>query len=356
MKRKAFASLLMLWLAVPTLVAIGFVGLTKANGYVAPEKVPVGQAYIRSNGDVEPPTLPIQRSGNVYALTNNIVNYSIEIQKDNIILDGNGYSLTFRPMGKEDNPWSEKTADPAIRIINKNNIIVKNVTFDNYITGSFTGVGVENSSNIIITNTTVKNELGVSIRSSTWCSYIGNEITNAGVGIGIFDSTFINLAYNEISKNRYMGATIGSVSYSNITRNNIMDNAEAGIIIHGSNFNNCIFENNFIDNEVGILYRGDSNISANDKIFDNYWYNNQWNIQNTNDKGMPYVAVADHSPLTSPISTSFDPLLFPLPSLSSTSTSEPFPITRVVAVSGAVVIVGVGLLFYLKKRKESRGP
>jgi LPXTG-motif cell wall-anchored protein len=45
-----------------------------------------------------------------------------------------------------------------------------------------------------------------------------------------------------------------------------------------------------------------------------------------------------------------------LPSLSSTSTSEPFPITRVVAVSGAVVIVGVGLLFYLKKRKESRGP
>jgi hypothetical protein len=352
MKRKAFASSLILWLAVSTLTAIGFVGLTKANGYVPPERLPLGQAYIRSNGDVDPSTLPIQRLGNVYALTNNIVNYSIEIQKDNVIFDGNGYSLMFRPMGKEDNPWSEKTADPAIRIINKTNIIVKNVTFDNYITGSFTGVRVENSSNIIIMNTTVKNELGVSIRSSTWCSYIGNEITNEGIGIGIFDSTFINLAYNEISKNRYIGATIGSVSHSNITRNNIMDNAEAGIIIHGANFNNCIFENNFINNEVGLLYRGGSNISANDNIFNNYWYNNQWNIQNTYDNGMPFVAVADHSPLTSPISTSFDPLLFPLPSLSSTSTSEPFPTTLFIASVITVAVVGAGLIIYFKKHNH----
>jgi hypothetical protein len=351
MKRKTLALSFILWLAVSTLASLEFINLTKANGYFLPEKLPMGQAYIRSNGTVEPPTLPIQRLGNVYALMNNIVNYSIEIQKDNVIFDGNGYSLTFRSVGKENNPWSEKTADPAIRIINKNNIVVKNVTFDNYITGSFTGVRVENSSNIIIMNTTVKNELGVSIRSSTWCSYIGNEITNEGVGIGIFDSTFINLAYNEISKNRYIGATIGSVSYSNITRNNVMDNAEAGIILHGSNFNNCIFENNFINNEVGLLYRGGSNMSANDNIFNNYWYNNQWNIQNTYDNGMPYVAVADHYPLTSPISTSFDPSLFPLPSLSSTS-SEPFPITLVATSIASVVVIGIGLLVYFKKRNK----
>jgi hypothetical protein len=349
MKRIAFASLLILWLAVPTLTVIGFVGLTKANGFVPPEKLPLGQAYIRSNGDVEPPTLPIQRSGNVYALTSNIVNYSIEIQRDNVVFDGNGYSVTFRSVGEEDNPWSEKIADPAIRINNKNNVIVKNVTFDNYITGSFTGVGVENSSNIIIMDTTVKNELGVSIRSSTWCSYIGNEVTNTGVGIGVFDSTFINLAYNEISKNGYIGATIGSVSHSNITRNNIIDNAEAGIILFGSNFNNSIFENNFINNEVGLLYRGDFNISANDNIFNNYWHNNQWNTQNTNDKGQPYVAVADPYPLASPISTSFNPALFPSPSL---STSEPFPTTLVAAPIASIVVVGIGLLVYFKKRKR----
>ena len=353
MKRKAFASLLVLWLAVPTLTAIGFVGLTKANGFIPPEKLPMGQVYIRSNGDVEPTTLPIQRSGNIYALTSNIVNYSIEIQRDNVVFDGNGYSVTFRPVGKEDNPWSEKTADPAIRINNKNNVIVKNVTFDNYITGSFTGVGVENSSNIIIMNTTVKNELGVSIRSSTWCSYIGNEIINTGIEIGIFNSTFINLAYNEISKTMYIGATLGSVSHSNITRNNVIDNAEAGIILFGSNFNNSIFENNFINNEVGLLYRGDSKMSAKDNIFNNYWHNNQWNTQNTNDKGQPYVAVADHSPLASPISTSFDPTLFLSPSL---STSEAFPTTLVTASIAAsiasVVVVGIGLLVYFKKRKR----
>lgn len=358
MKRKAL-SLFILWLTASTLTAMEFTSLTKADPIV-PEIIPMQLAYIRSNGDIDPSTLPIRRLDNVYVLTGDMVNYSIEIQRDNVIFDGNGYSLTFRPIGKEDDPYSPQTADPVIRVLNRDSIIIKRVTFEPFITGSFTAVGVENSSNVIIMNNTMTSLLGVSIRLSTQCSVIGNKITNAGVGVGIFDSKLINLAYNEISS-RYIGATIGSVSYSNITRNKITDNAETGILLHGSNFNNRIFENNFINNDIGLLYKGDSNISANDNIFNNYWSNNQANIKNTNGNGITYAdTAADQSPLASPISTSFDPSLFPLPSLtpavsptpSAQSDAKPFPTTLIIASIASVTCVGIGLLLYFKKRKR----
>ncbi len=65
MKRKTFAFMLILFLAAALiLTALQFIQLTKANAIPLPEKLPVNQAYIRSDGSVDPPSMPIERSGN----------------------------------------------------------------------------------------------------------------------------------------------------------------------------------------------------------------------------------------------------------------------------------------------------
>ena len=90
-------------LVVSTLASTGLISSTKANGIpLVPERLPIKQAYIRSNGDVDPSTLPIERSGNVYILKDNILNYSITIEKNNVVIDGNGSLLEIPAYGETD--------------------------------------------------------------------------------------------------------------------------------------------------------------------------------------------------------------------------------------------------------------
>ncbi len=51
-----------------------------------------GTIYIRVDGSIDPPTAPIKRVGNLYTLTSDIFE-SIVIEKDNIVIDGAGYTL-----------------------------------------------------------------------------------------------------------------------------------------------------------------------------------------------------------------------------------------------------------------------
>ena len=69
-----------------------FTSLSSANFF--PDPGPdLPRIYIRSNGNIEPATVPIERTGNIYKLTGNIILYTIEIQRDNIVLDGAGHSI-----------------------------------------------------------------------------------------------------------------------------------------------------------------------------------------------------------------------------------------------------------------------
>jgi len=124
--KKTVASLLISWLAVSTLTAMEFTSLIKADPII-PEIVPMEHVYIRSNGDIDPPPLPIERSGEVYVLKDNILNCTIEIQKDNVMIDGNGFSLMLSPLNEVG--WEPKTGSPFIQISNKNNIIIKKEIF-----------------------------------------------------------------------------------------------------------------------------------------------------------------------------------------------------------------------------------
>jgi len=53
----------------------------------------VGFIYIRADGSIDPSTAPIQRNTDYYVLTQDIYSKSIVVQKDNIVIDGKGYSM-----------------------------------------------------------------------------------------------------------------------------------------------------------------------------------------------------------------------------------------------------------------------
>jgi len=352
------------------LAAIGFISLTNAD----PLSIiidPMKHAYIRSDGAIDPPTLPIQRSDNLYVLKDNLLDYTLEIERDNIIIDGNGFTLTSIIETNEGLPPNSGFA--SIQITNKSNIIIKNITFDK----CWTGVSVKNSSNIVIIQNTMTNSgNGIYMHLCTNCSIIGNKLTdNSGPGLMIINSTFLTIAYNIISRNHAHGGWL-SVSYSNISRNNITDNyfpyVGNGLYLYDANSYNRIFENNFINNEYGLFYQGAPGISVGNNVYNNYW---------SNYKGAIFAFAADaisgvdQSPLASPISTVFDPSLFPLslltptppspiptPSLtdsptpssstpSEQSNSESFPTTIIIAPIATVAVIGAGLLIYFKKRR-----
>ena len=62
---------------------------------VKPAKAWTGTVYIRADGRIDPPDAPIKRDGNFYTLTGNITSSAdgIVVERDNIMIDGAGYTL-----------------------------------------------------------------------------------------------------------------------------------------------------------------------------------------------------------------------------------------------------------------------
>jgi len=63
-------------------VSISEIGIVKADETI----------FIRADGSIEG-IESIQRTGNVYTFTETIFNQSIVVEKDNIVVDGAGYTL-----------------------------------------------------------------------------------------------------------------------------------------------------------------------------------------------------------------------------------------------------------------------
>jgi parallel beta-helix repeat protein len=376
MKKKTSELLLILTLVTALALApIELILQAEANAIPPPEQLSTEHGYIRNNGAIEPPTLPIQRNGNFYGLTDNILNYTLDVQHDNVVIDGNGFLLSLPAYGEKGDDAQTKGAKPMISISNKTGIIVRNLTFNGYATG----IAVRNSSGIIIFQNTLRNgSMGILLTGSFNCSLIGNKLVeNSNTGFHIQNSTYLNIAYNTISENNFHGAYVSGVDYSNISRNDIVRNyvqgsPGIGLYLSGVNSFNLIFENNFMNNGVGLNNACFGNWSGT-LVYNNYW-NNYWH-QIEDGSGNDADAV-DQSPLAYPVSTALDPALFPLPfhpaptNASSTPTTtpsptetpsiepnstetEPFQLTSVaVATALVAVAIAVGALVYLKKRKR----
>jgi parallel beta-helix repeat protein len=319
-------------------------------GPITPPELPT-PIYVREDGTVEGGAGAIQRTGNVYTFLRDI-NETIEIQKDNIILSGNGFKLERPPEVEMQEFWSGATGwYPSIQISARKNVTIQNIEFD----ACHTCIKVENSSNITIGQNKMHNaSTGVYMTYCTDSGIIGNEILNSsGTGLFIPFSSYLNIAYNSISGTEWNGVWV-SISDSTITRNDFTNNTNIGLYLYGDNKNNRIFENNFIDNDEGVCFMPTGTGSCfNNTLINNYWSNRRNEIVNADEFNS-----VDPAPLSSPISTSFDASLFPMPSLTPNPSTEPqhpepFPTILVIAASVTVIVVAAtGLLVYFKKRKS----
>ena len=141
-----------------------------------------GAIIISSDGSINPTSAPIQKSGETYTLLESFTG-NVTVQRDNIVLDGAGFSV------------------------------------NSTITGTETTVGVDLQfrSNVTVTNLQISGFVqGIHLLNSTDCSLIGNNLTANIDGIRIDNSSGNFIIGNNITANRHgIHPYEGNVFYHN---------------------------------------------------------------------------------------------------------------------------------------------
>ena len=188
--------------------------------------------HIRSDGSVEG-TDKIQRDGNVYIFISDI-NGSIIVEKDNIILDGDGFSLSGDGGGR------------GISLGSRKNVVIENIL----VTSFQEGIWIAWSTNNTITNCTITRNglgnygVGVFLTFSSSNNTIHrNNVTENWVGIQYWLSGNDVISENCITGNQAVGIWLNCHNVR-VIRNNITDN-NVGISISGRNI---VYENNLVGN------------------------------------------------------------------------------------------------------------
>ena len=355
MKRAALALNLIIVLVLSVLTEIWFVSLACADPLPAP---PVTMIYIKADGSIEPSDAPIMKFGYVYTLTENLLSdsryYFLIIQHDNIVVDGAGYIIQ-----------SHIRYPAAIYIKDMNNVTVKN--FSIITTGH--GISASNSLHITcIANNITSASDGFLLDNCSESTISQNSFNdNYGSAIWLRFSTEINITKNSIAwsgGNSYSSAGIHlSNSSGCIISGNNVTKSTFGIYLSLS-FTNFIYANNFISNDQPVFdeaqlassYPEDLSLFPfSENIWDNSALGNYWSNYNDKDSDgdgigdVPYIideTNADNFPLMNPFA---NPIIPSIPS----PDEDPFP-TLLVAIASAVsvILVGLGLLVYLIKRKR----
>jgi parallel beta-helix repeat protein len=203
-------------------------GLTGTDRWVVTVNKEAAPIYIRQDGAVDPPTASISRNGDAYALTGNITcdGDGIIIRRDNIILDGAGYTVQG--------------------------------------TGSGTGVYLAGRHNVTIENIIVKSkQYGIYLEKSSDNAILGSVTENGTFGIWLLDSAKNSIVANNVTRN-YYGISLLSFSNNNtITENQVADNTGiygAGVYLYISS-NNSFYHNIFSGNTV----------QQNSQVYDAAW-------------------------------------------------------------------------------------
>ena len=342
------------------LVSLSKINMVKAGGTI----------YIRSDGTVVG-TDKIQRDGNVYTFTGNIYD-SIVVERDNIVVDGAGYTLQGTGSGK------------GIDLSDRNTVTIQNVEIKEFNDGIWL---FEASNNTLIGNSiTANNQWGIRLAGSSNNTVSGNNITNndyGGIVVMTSDnntisgntvtSNFRGLDFtasenNIVSENRIANNNDGIAlenMHNSIIGNTIKNNSDTGIFLHGAGLNNII-GNNLTNNRRGILV----SICYNNVIYHNNFVKNTFHIETDESNGIwdngeegnywddyagvdndgdgigdtPYV-IDENNQDNYPLMNQWIP---------PTQHSEPFAIWVAAAIA-ILALVGATLLVYFVKVKKTTG-
>lgn len=170
--------------------------------------------YILSDGNVissTNATVSIQRDGNIYTFTDDIIVTSLVVLRSNIIIDGAGFNLYGQ-------------GDAGIDLSFMSGVTIKNVN----ILGSFYyGIYLAESSGItVIDNSIVGNGDGIFLYNSTQNTISGNSVTGNQIGIelrsapdNIFRNNMLNNSYNFGIYGTDLSHFINDIDSSNMVNN-----------------------------------------------------------------------------------------------------------------------------------------
>jgi parallel beta-helix repeat protein len=279
---KKIVLLSFVFLLLSTAVVIGFVGPV-----VAEETI-----YIRPDGTVEG-TDKIQRDGNIYTFTDNIFNQSIIVERDNIVVDGAGYTLQ----------GIVEIGSTGIDLTGRSNLTVKNMKIEafwsgivlegssnttisgNNITNNYSdGIKLEGSSNTTISGNNITNNYsdGIDIQHSSNNRIYGNNITKNGDGIFLATSINNTISENFMANNWYGISLMGLHPSGNMVSKNRIAACGEGIRI-GSNGNGVtIAENNITESLRGISCRFSNNCTISGNNITANEYLGIWLYQSSN--------------------------------------------------------------------------
>ena len=316
----AFSSLFLFSL----LFGVQFVRLSEAN--IMPFPKPQPAFTIQSDGSVDPPTAPIQRNGEIYTLTDDITGYTIAVERDNIILDGGGYTL------------QGDGNSTGVFVNNRNGVTVKNMEIRNHFYGIrlITDLYMEEitGNHIVTGNTLANNNYGIYLGYSSNNVLRNNQMNDNTVSLSItysslgdVNSSFVHdidtsntvngkpVYYWVNQQNKAVPPDAGYIglinctnmlvqnldltdesqsvilvftTYSTITKNNITNNGDQGIYLYKSS-NNSISENsiaNNADSGIHLWYSSNNIISGNTITANNqdgiYLFGSSYNSINGN--------------------------------------------------------------------------
>ena len=177
--------------------------------------------YIAPEG-ISPETAPIQKDGNLYVFTENILDYSIVVLMDNIIVDGAGYTL-------------EGGGEVGIDLTGRSNVTIRNLG----IRGFYFGINLAGSSNSLIVENKISAGYGITIQQSSNGNTIeGNEVRSSNYGIYIDSSS-----NSKIQNNKMEGNSFNFVVYGNelshfahqVESSNTVDGKNTYYLVNGSN-------------------------------------------------------------------------------------------------------------------------
>ncbi|MDH5686976.1 MAG: right-handed parallel beta-helix repeat-containing protein [Candidatus Bathyarchaeota archaeon] len=224
--------------------------------------------YVTAEGSVSPSTANIASIDNVTYIFTNDNHGSIVVQRNDIVLDGAGYTLQGRQL------WNSRGID----LTGSSNVSIKNIEITEFFFGIW--LNMSTGSRISRNNITV-NKVGVWLSRSSNNSISGNNIaSNMNYNIYLEYSRNNRISGNNMTAKGKLWASPLYYSYfgiylyrslsNDISENNITNNG-CGIELFLSPRNN-IPRNNIADNRYGIfLWKSSKNtILGNDIMLNDY--------------------------------------------------------------------------------------
>ena len=199
------------------IVTILFIGMVSLKLNIKPVEAS-GTIYIRSDGSVDPPTVPISTVDNVtYTFTDDIYD-SIVVERDNIVVDGTGYTLHGTGFG----------SGCGITFSGRSNVTIENMEIKEFIIGIeiwYSSNIILNGNNIIGFNVSGSVSEGIRLWHSSNCILTRNNVTaNEHIGIRLWDSSNNILTDNNVTANTRHGVMLQYCSNNTLSGNVMSDN------------------------------------------------------------------------------------------------------------------------------------